>query len=52
MAERLVSGGAGIGDTERLEVTVLMSDIRGYSTIAERTDPPSWPSSSTATGPR
>ena len=41
VAERLVNGGAGIGigDTERLEVTVLMSDIRGYSTIAERTDP-------------
>jgi class 3 adenylate cyclase/DNA-binding NarL/FixJ family response regulator len=39
VAERLVSGGAGIGETERLEVTVLMSDIRGYSTIAERTDP-------------
>jgi class 3 adenylate cyclase/DNA-binding NarL/FixJ family response regulator len=39
VAERLVSRGAGIGDTERLEVTVLMSDIRGYSTIAERTDP-------------
>jgi class 3 adenylate cyclase len=39
VAERLVSGGTAIGDTERLEVTVLMSDIRGYSTIAERTDP-------------
>jgi adenylate cyclase len=30
---------ARIGETERLEVTVLMSDIRAYSTIAERTDP-------------
>ena len=41
VAERLTSGGGGaaIGETERLEVTVLMSDIRGYSTIAERTDP-------------
>lgn len=25
--------------TERLDVTVLMSDVRGYSSIAERTDP-------------
>jgi class 3 adenylate cyclase/FixJ family two-component response regulator len=39
VAERLVGGGTRIGETERLEVTVLMSDIRGYSTIAERTDP-------------
>ena len=30
---------AAIGETERLEVTVLMSDIRGYSTIAEHADP-------------
>ena len=30
---------ARIGETERLEVTVLMSDIRGYSTIAEHADP-------------
>ncbi len=28
-----------IGETEELEVTVLMSDIRGYSTIAESSDP-------------
>ena len=39
VAERLVNGGTTIGETERLEVTVLMSDIRGYSTIAERIDP-------------
>ena len=39
VAERLAQGGKGFGETERLEVTVLMSDIRGYSTIAERTDP-------------
>jgi class 3 adenylate cyclase len=39
VAERLLSEGRGIGETERLEVTVLMSDIRGYSAIAERTDP-------------
>ena len=32
-------GGTAIGETERLVVTVLMSDIRGYSTIAEQTDP-------------
>ena len=28
-----------IGETEELDVTVLMGDIRGYSTIAEHTDP-------------
>jgi adenylate cyclase len=28
-----------IGETERVEVTVLMSDIRSYSTIAEHADP-------------
>ena len=39
VAEKLLQEGRGIGDTERLEVTVLMSDIRGYSTIAERADP-------------
>ena len=32
-------GGQAIGETEELEVTVLMSDIRGYSGIAERADP-------------
>jgi adenylate cyclase len=39
VAERLMEGGRGLGETERLDVTVLMSDIRGYSTIAEHTDP-------------
>ena len=39
VAEKLRSGGRRIGETEELEVTVLMSDIRGYSGIAERTDP-------------
>lgn len=39
VAEKLRSGGRQIGKTERLNVTVLMSDIRSYSTIAERTDP-------------
>jgi adenylate cyclase len=28
-----------VGRTERLTVTVLMSDVRGYSAIAERSDP-------------
>ena len=39
VAEKLRQEGRAIGDTERLEVTVLMSDIRGYSTIAEHADP-------------
>ena len=39
IATRLRAGGHAVGETERLEVTVLMSDIRGYSTIAEHTDP-------------
>lgn len=39
IAERLRRGGRGLDETEELEVTVLMSDIRGYSTIAEHTDP-------------
>jgi class 3 adenylate cyclase len=39
IAERLRAGGRGVGETERLEVTVLMSDIRGYTTIAEHSDP-------------
>jgi class 3 adenylate cyclase/ActR/RegA family two-component response regulator len=41
VAARLRAGGHAVGATERLEVTVLMSDIRGYSGIAERTDPSS-----------
>lgn len=39
VAETLVKAGRSIGETEDLEVTVLMSDIRGYSGIAERTAP-------------
>ncbi len=39
IADRLKNGGHRIGETEELEVTVLMSDIRGYSGIAERTAP-------------
>ena len=38
-AERLRDGGAPAGEAETLTVTVLMSDVRGYSAIAERTVP-------------
>jgi adenylate cyclase len=39
VAKRLLAGGHGVGETERLEVTVVMSDIRGYTSIAEHVDP-------------
>lgn len=39
VAEQVRAGGMAIGESERMVVTVLMADIRGYSTIAERTDP-------------
>jgi class 3 adenylate cyclase len=39
VAEKLAREGQRIGVTEDVEVTVLMSDIRGYTTIAERTAP-------------
>ena len=39
LAEKLRDDGRSIGETERSIVTVLMSDIRGYSGIAERVDP-------------
>ena len=39
VAEKLRKEGKRIGVTEELEVTVLMGDIRGYTPIAERTDP-------------
>jgi adenylate cyclase len=39
IAEQLLSGGRRLGETEEVEVTVVMSDIRAYSTIAERTSP-------------
>ncbi len=39
LAEKLRLDGGAAGRTERLVVTVLMSDVRGYSAIAERTDP-------------
>lgn len=39
IAERLRADPTLRDRTERLEVTVLMSDVRGYSAIAEQTDP-------------
>ncbi len=39
LAEKLRRDGREIGKTEVVEVTVLMSDIRSYSTIAEHADP-------------
>ncbi len=39
LAEKMRNEGRRIGETEELVVTVLMADIRGYSSIAESTDP-------------
>jgi class 3 adenylate cyclase/DNA-binding NarL/FixJ family response regulator len=39
LAEKLRSDRRDIGETERVLVTVLMSDIRSYSAIAEHADP-------------
>jgi len=39
LAEKLRKEGKHIGESEELVVTVLMSDIRSYSSIAERTAP-------------
>jgi class 3 adenylate cyclase/DNA-binding NarL/FixJ family response regulator len=39
LAEKLREDAGAAERTERLEVTVLMSDVRGYSAIAESTDP-------------
>jgi class 3 adenylate cyclase len=39
VADMVLRDGWDIGDTQRVTVTVLMSDIRGYSTIAEEADP-------------
>jgi class 3 adenylate cyclase len=39
LADKLRADPGAVGRTERLTVTVLMSDVRGYSGIAERTDP-------------
>jgi class 3 adenylate cyclase len=38
VADKLLASGRAIGESERLRVTVLMSDIRGYTTIAEHAD--------------
>jgi class 3 adenylate cyclase/ActR/RegA family two-component response regulator len=39
IASQIMEGGRRPGETEELVVTVLMSDIRGYTTIAEHADP-------------
>jgi class 3 adenylate cyclase/ActR/RegA family two-component response regulator len=39
VADKLRREGGRIGETEELDVTVLMSDIRGYSAIAEYSEP-------------
>lgn len=39
LTEKLRTTGRRIGETETLTVTVLMSDVRGYSGIAETADP-------------
>jgi adenylate cyclase len=39
ISEKLREMGRRVGETERMNVTVLMSDVRGYSTIAEHADP-------------
>jgi class 3 adenylate cyclase/DNA-binding NarL/FixJ family response regulator len=39
VAQQMRENGVQPGRTERLTVTVLMSDIRAYSTIAEKSDP-------------
>jgi adenylate cyclase len=39
IAEKLRSEGRRIGETESMQVTVVMSDIRSYSAIAEHADP-------------
>lgn len=37
--EKLRRDGQRIGESEELDVTVLMADIRGYTTISEQTNP-------------
>ena len=39
LADEVRRGGKRIGETETLEVTVLMSDVRGYSAICEGAEP-------------
>jgi len=41
VADRLRQRGRGASEVERLIVTVLISDVRGYSSIAEASDPSS-----------
>ncbi|MCU1368328.1 MAG: adenylate/guanylate cyclase [Ilumatobacteraceae bacterium] len=38
LAEKLLASGRELGESEMLTVTVVMSDIRGYSTISEHAD--------------
>jgi DNA-binding NarL/FixJ family response regulator len=38
VAEKLLASGRALGESEVLDVTVVMSDIRGYSTISEHAD--------------
>ena len=38
LAEKLLASGRALGESEMLDVTVVMSDIRGYSTISEHAD--------------
>jgi adenylate cyclase len=38
VAEKLLASGRELGESEMLDVTVVMSDIRGYSTISEHAD--------------
>ena len=39
VADMVQQGGGKLGETTEMVVTVLMSDIRGYTTIAEASDP-------------
>jgi len=39
VADKIREEGGRVGETEKLDVTVLMGDIRGYSGIAEGADP-------------
>ncbi len=39
LADKLRADPSAVDRTERMTVTVLMSDVRGYTGIAERTDP-------------
>jgi class 3 adenylate cyclase/ActR/RegA family two-component response regulator len=39
LADKVRRDGAEIGAVEELDVTVLMSDVRGYTAIAEKADP-------------